>query len=69
MCSVDGEAVDLSDPVVVSDNVEVWLGTLATAMCSTLRQQLGKVPKLEEPFAQAPGQVLGLHSVITFTRR
>lgn len=77
MCSLDGEVVPLQRPIQLTNEVEIWLGRLATEMQSTLSENL--VQCLGEGSAENqrrsrldpnayPGQVLTLSEAIHFAR-
>ncbi|THD25188.1 Cytoplasmic dynein 2 heavy chain 1 [Fasciola hepatica] len=77
MCSLDGETVPLQRPIQLTNEVEVWLGRLATEMQSTLSENLTQC--LGEGSAENqrrsrldpnayPGQVLTLSEAIHFAR-
>ncbi|VDP84192.1 unnamed protein product [Echinostoma caproni] len=77
MCSMDGEVVPLQRPIQLTNEVEVWLGRLATEMQSTLSDILAQC--LGEGSAENkrrsrldpnayPGQVLTLSEAIHFAR-
>eukprot|EP00878_Enallax_costatus_P024703 GHUV01026383.1.p1 GENE.GHUV01026383.1~~GHUV01026383.1.p1 ORF type:complete len:1576 (+),score=459.42 GHUV01026383.1:1611-6338(+) len=69
MSSAEGESVELSTQVKVTETIEAWLDQLTSSMRSTLQGSLSGVADLSDPFSQAPSQVLGLYHALRFTER
>lgn len=69
MVSVEGEVVDLTATVTVTDAIESWLNHLTAGMRATLQQLVLGVDKMTAPFQQASSQVLGLFHALRFTTR
>lgn len=69
ICSVAGEVVQLGSPVVITDDVEVWLDSLAKEMVSTLSALLVECVEGEADLSKYPSQVLCLSEQVHFTNR
>ena len=70
MCSVAGEVVNFHTPVAVTDDVEVWLTSLAAEMQDTLAKLLVECVKSgESDLRKYPSQVLCLAESIYFTKQ
>jgi hypothetical protein len=53
----------------VTDTIEAWLEQLTGGMRSTLQSRLSGIAGMDDPFGQAPAQVLGLYHALRFTER
>eukprot|EP00050_Salpingoeca_kvevrii_P020215 m.95860 g.95860 ORF g.95860 m.95860 type:complete len:4292 (+) comp8765_c0_seq1:164-13039(+) len=70
MKSQDGEVVPLKTPVKLCENVEVWLGQLATSMKDTLATLLRECFSKQDPDPSVfPSQVLCIAEQLRFTER
>ncbi|KAK9815706.1 hypothetical protein WJX72_008353 [[Myrmecia] bisecta] len=66
--SVEGERVELAAPVKVDEQVESWLGRLASGMQGTLQGLLHKAVQQRE-FKALPSQILCLADMLAFTQK
>jgi hypothetical protein len=66
MCSMEGEAIRLSNPVQVTDAIEIWLASLAEEMKATLAAELMAATK--DPSNSEASQVICLLDAIKFTK-
>lgn len=68
MISSAGEYVPLKNPVVISDDVEVWLGRLETEMRETQDMILKKTIKSQGlDIVNTPAQICMLSEMISFS--
>ncbi|RKO94668.1 hypothetical protein BDK51DRAFT_21975 [Blyttiomyces helicus] len=66
MRSMDGETVPLKNPVMITEEVEVWLENFAKEMKSTLESLLSQCLAVNDIF-KFPSQILGLAEYLHFT--
>lgn len=71
MCSQEGEAAKLCDPVTITGNVEEWLAALAVSMIKSLQGMLLNCVKgtTGVDVNQFPSQILCVTEQVTFTTR
>lgn len=74
MSSMDGEVVDLSPHVAVTEQVERWLNELTASMQATLQGQHETLRRSsgkdkEADFSKVSSQVLCLRDAVNFTER
>jgi hypothetical protein len=63
---MDGEAIRLSNPVQVTEAIEVWLSSLAAEMKGTLAAEL--LTAVRESGQSDAAQVISLMEAIKFTK-